>query len=141
MLAKGVGSTARSVGRARELEPGHRRDGIALALLGIAVVVAASSWFGAARPVGEWIDTFLRVLIGSAVVLVPIVARRGRRGADAHRTRPEARPRLILGAAMIVLPDARAVASVGGLAGGSRRAPARRRLHRLRASAVRCRTG
>ena len=32
MLAKGAGTTARSVGRARELEPGHRRDGIALAL-------------------------------------------------------------------------------------------------------------
>ncbi|PRC54655.1 cell division protein FtsK, partial [Mycobacterium sp. ITM-2017-0098] len=26
MLAKGAGSTARSVGRARDLEPGHRRD-------------------------------------------------------------------------------------------------------------------
>ena len=64
MLAKGAGSTARSVGRARDLEPGHRRDGIALALLGIAVVIAASSWFDAARPVGAWIDTFLRVLIG-----------------------------------------------------------------------------
>src|ERR1700736_7007374 len=73
MLAKGAGSTARSVGRARDLEPGHRRDGIALALLGIAVVIAASSWFGAARPVGAWIDTSLRTLIGSAVVLVPIV--------------------------------------------------------------------
>lgn len=72
MLAKGAGSTARSVGRARELEPGHRRDGIALALLGIAVVIAASSWFDAARPVGAWIDTFLRVLIGSSVALVPI---------------------------------------------------------------------
>jgi len=34
ILAKGTGSTARSVGRAREIDPGHRRDGIALALLG-----------------------------------------------------------------------------------------------------------
>src|SRR5437868_4351847 len=73
MVAKGAGSTARSVGRARDLEPGHRRDGIALALLGIAVVIAASSWFDAARPVGQWIDTFLRIMIGSAVALVPVV--------------------------------------------------------------------
>jgi DNA segregation ATPase FtsK/SpoIIIE, S-DNA-T family len=72
MLAKGAGSTARSVGRARDLEPGHRRDGIALALLGVAVVIAASSWFDAARPVGAWIDTCLRVLIGSSVALVPL---------------------------------------------------------------------
>src|SRR6185312_16033840 len=64
LLAKGTGSTARSVGRARDIDPGHRRDGIALALLGTAVIVIASSWFDAARPVGGWIDNFLRVLIG-----------------------------------------------------------------------------
>ena len=68
MLAKGTGSTARSVGRAREIDPGHRRDGIALALLGIAVVIAASSWFDAARPVGAWVDSVVRIFIGSAVV-------------------------------------------------------------------------
>lgn len=104
MVAKGAGSTARSVGRARELEPGHRRDGIALALLGLAVVVAASSWFDAARPVGEWIDTIVRVIIGSAVVLVPLAL--AVIGVTLMRTEPdpEARPRLILGFAMIALP-------------------------------------
>ena len=71
MLARGAGSTARSMGRARDIDPGHRRDGIALALLGVAVVVIASSWFDAARPVGGWIDNVLRVLIGSAVLLLP----------------------------------------------------------------------
>src|SRR3954454_2775008 len=73
MVAKGAGSTARSVGRARDLEPGHRRDGIALGLLALAVVLAASSWFDAARPVGGWIDSTLRVVIGSAVVLTPLL--------------------------------------------------------------------
>ncbi|MGV0742296.1 DNA translocase FtsK 4TM domain-containing protein [Mycolicibacterium sp. XJ870] len=104
MLAKGAGSTARSVGRARDIEPGHRRDGIALALLGIAVVVAASSWFDAARPVGAWIDTALRTLIGGPVVLVPIVL--GAIAVTLMRTEPdpESRPRLILGTAMIALP-------------------------------------
>ena len=104
MLAKGAGTTARSVGRARDLEPGHRRDGIALALLGFAVVIAASSWFDAARPVGEWIDTFLRVLIGAAVVLVPIVLAAVAVVLMRTEPDPEARPRLILGAAMIALP-------------------------------------
>ncbi|HEX2286405.1 MAG TPA: DNA translocase FtsK, partial [Mycobacterium sp.] len=104
MLARGAGSTARSVGRARELEPGHRRDGIALALLGIAVVIAASSWFDAARPVGQWIDTFLRVLIGSAVVLLPIALAAIAVVLMRTEPDPEARPRLILGAAMIALP-------------------------------------
>jgi len=104
MLAKGAGSTARSVGRARDLEPGHRRDGIALALLGIAVVIAASSWFDAARPVGQWIDTFLRVLIGSGVLLVPIGLAAIAVVLMRTEADPEARPRLILGAAMITLP-------------------------------------
>lgn len=104
MVAKGAGSTARSVGRARDLEPGHRRDGMALGLLGIAVVVAASSWFDAARPVGGWIDTVVRTVIGGAVVLVPIIL--GVIAVMLMRTEPDldARPRLILGSAMIGLP-------------------------------------
>lgn len=104
MVAKGAGSTARSVGRARDLEPGHRRDGIALALLGLAVVVAASSWFDAARPVGGWIDIVLRTVVGGAVVLVPIVL--GVIAVVLMRTEPnlDARPRLILGSVMIALP-------------------------------------
>src|SRR6195256_2493312 len=101
MVAKGAGTTARSVGRARDLEPGHRRDGIALGLLGIAVVLVASSWFDAARPVGQWIDTFLRVLVGSAVVLVPILLAAVAAVLMRSEPDPEARPRLILGTAMI----------------------------------------
>ncbi|MCV7415344.1 DNA translocase FtsK [Mycolicibacterium litorale] len=104
MLAKGAGSTARSVGRAREIEPGHRRDGIALALLGVAVVVAAGSWFDAARPVGEWIDMVLRSLVGDAVVLVPLVLAAVAVVLMRSEPDPEARPRLILGSAMITLP-------------------------------------
>ncbi len=104
MLARGAGSTARSVGRARELEPGHRRDGIALALLGIAVVIAASSWFGAAGPVGAWIDTFMRVLVGSSVALVPLLLAVVAVLLMRTEPNPDARPRLILGVAMIALP-------------------------------------
>ncbi|WP_407663230.1 FtsK/SpoIIIE family DNA translocase [Mycolicibacterium confluentis] len=104
MLARGAGSTARSVGRARDIDPGHRRDGIALALLGVAVVIAASSWFEAAGPVGAWIDGALRTLVGSAVVVLPLLI--GGIAVVLMRTapNPEVRPRLILGASMIGLP-------------------------------------
>jgi DNA segregation ATPase FtsK/SpoIIIE, S-DNA-T family len=104
MLAKGTGTTARSVGRARDIDPGHRRDGIALALLALAVVSAASSWFDAARPVGAWVDSVLRLFIGSAVVVLPVLTV----GVAALMMRtepnPDARPRLVLGAAMVALP-------------------------------------
>jgi DNA segregation ATPase FtsK/SpoIIIE, S-DNA-T family len=104
MVARGVGGTARSVGRAHDIDPGHRRDGVALALLGVAVVIAASSWFDAARPVGAWIDGTSRTLIGSAVILVPIAL--AAIAVTLMRTgpNPESRPRLILGATMITLP-------------------------------------
>lgn len=104
MVAKGAGTTARSVGRARDLEPGHRRDGIALGLLGLAVVLVASSWFDAARPVGGWIDTVVRAVIGSAVALMPILLIVIAVVLMRTEPNPEARPRLILGAAMIGLP-------------------------------------
>ena len=103
-VARGAGSTARSVGRAREIEPAHRRDGIALGLLALAVVIAAASWFDAARPVGSWIDSMLRTLVGAAVVLLPLLA--AGVAVLLMRTEPheQARPRLALGAAMIGLP-------------------------------------
>ena len=104
MLAKGTGSTARSVGRAREIDPGHRRDGIALALLGIAVVIAASSWFDAARPVGAWVDSGVRIFIGSAVVALPVVMAVIAVLLMRTEPNPEARPRLVLGATMVALP-------------------------------------
>lgn len=105
MLARGAGSTARSVGRAREIDPGHRRDGIALALLGIAVVVVAASWFDAARPVGGWIDDFLRVLIGAAVLVLPVALIAIAAVLMRTEPDPDARPRMRLGAAMIALPS------------------------------------
>ena len=104
MLAKGTGSTARSVGRAREIDPGHRRDGIALALLGVAVVIAAGSWFHAARPVGAWIDAMVRVFIGSAVGVLPVVLAAVAVLLMRTEPNPEARPRLVLGSTMVALP-------------------------------------
>ncbi|UMB67871.1 FtsK/SpoIIIE family DNA translocase [Mycobacterium paraterrae] len=104
MLAKGTGSTARSVGRARDIDPGHRRDGIALALLGVAVIIAASSWFDAARPVGAWVDSGVRIFIGSAVVVLPLVMAAVALLLMRTEPNPEARPRLVLGATMVALP-------------------------------------
>jgi DNA segregation ATPase FtsK/SpoIIIE, S-DNA-T family len=104
LLARGVGGTARSVGRAHDIDPGHRRDGIALALLGVAVVVAASCWFDAARPVGQWIDDGLRMFIGAAVGLVPVLLAVVAVALMRTSPNPDLRPRLILGSAMIAVP-------------------------------------
>jgi DNA segregation ATPase FtsK/SpoIIIE, S-DNA-T family len=103
MAARGTGGAARSIGRARDIEPGHRRDGIALVLLGLAVVVAASSWFDAARPIGAWVDFVLRTFIGSAVLALPVVMAGVAVVLMRTPPNPDARPRLILGASLIAL--------------------------------------
>ena len=92
------------MGRAREIEPGHRRDGIALGLLALAVIIAAASWFDAARPVGAWIDSGLRTFVGATVVLLPLLI--AAVALVLMRTEPhhQARPRLVLGSAMVALP-------------------------------------
>ncbi len=104
MVARGAGSTARSVGRARDIEPGHRRDGLALGLLALAVVIAAASWFDAARPVGAWIDSGLRTMVGGSVVLLPLLIAVAAVILMRTEPHPETRPRLVLGTAMICLP-------------------------------------
>ncbi len=103
MAARGTGGAARSIGRARDIDPGHRRDGIALLLLGLSVVVAASSWFDAARPVGAWVDTLLRTFIGSGVLALPVITAAVAVTLMRTQPNPDARPRLILGACLIAL--------------------------------------
>lgn len=104
LVARGAGSTARSVGRARDIEPGHRRDGIALGLLALAVVIAAASWFDAARPVGAWIDSGLRTFVGGAVILLPLLIAAVALLLMRTEPNPQDRPRLVLGTLMIALP-------------------------------------
>ncbi|MCV6968912.1 FtsK/SpoIIIE family DNA translocase [Mycobacterium bohemicum] len=103
LAARGTGGAARSIGRARDIDPGHRRDGIALVLLGASVVVAASSWFHAARPVGAWVDTVLRTFIGSGVLVLPLITAAVAVALMRTEPNPDARPRLILGASLIAL--------------------------------------
>ncbi|MDT5147472.1 MAG: segregation ATPase FtsK/SpoIIIE, family [Mycobacterium sp.] len=103
MAARGTGGAARSIGRAHDIEPAHRRDGIALVLLGVSVVVAASSWFHAARPVGAWVDTVVRTFIGSGVLVLPLVTAAVAVALMRTEPNPDARPRLILGASLIAL--------------------------------------
>ena len=132
MLAKGTGSTARSVGRAREIDPGHRRDGIALALLGRGRRHRCQ-FLVRRRPPGRRMGRLggahLHRLGGGGAARGH---RRGRSAVDAHRAEsggpPPAGARRDDGGAAGTGP----LASVGRLAGHSGRARARRGIHRLR---------
>ncbi|SDI73088.1 DNA segregation ATPase FtsK/SpoIIIE, S-DNA-T family [Rhodococcus triatomae] len=130
MLARGVGATTRTVSRAADIEEGHRRDGIGLGLLAMSVVVAGSVWFSAGGPVGEWIETGVRAVFGSASALLPLVAASIAIVLMRTEPKPEIRPRLVLGSLLLGLPilglwhliagaptDASARASAAGFVG------------------------
>ncbi|TKJ20123.1 DNA translocase FtsK [Blastococcus sp. CCUG 61487] len=100
LLARGAGGLARSVARPEEAEPlapEHRRDGVGLAVLGLAVVLGAAAWTNGIGPVGVALSDGVRWVIGSLVMVLPVVLffaalRLLRRG-----PRPEARGRLVIG--------------------------------------------
>jgi S-DNA-T family DNA segregation ATPase FtsK/SpoIIIE len=72
-VAHGVGAVARSIGHtARDLEPEHRRDGVGLFLLGIAVVVAAAVWWQLPGSVMDATRTVVEGSVGKVGFLVPL---------------------------------------------------------------------
>ena len=69
-----IGGTARRVGRgARDLDPAHRRDGIAFALLGLVIVVAAREWWGLSGTAGDLVHNVVAGTFGRVGVVVPVV--------------------------------------------------------------------
>ena len=76
MVAAGaVGWAARAIGRgARDLDPHHRRDGVGLLTLGVAIVLAASLWGRMGNPVGRAIHTAATGAFGSLAWVIPVLA-------------------------------------------------------------------
>jgi DNA segregation ATPase FtsK/SpoIIIE, S-DNA-T family len=73
-LAHVAGGTVRRIGHgARELEPEHRRDGIGLFLLALAVLVATSEWWGLHGTTGEVIHAVVAGTLGRVAYAAPIV--------------------------------------------------------------------
>jgi S-DNA-T family DNA segregation ATPase FtsK/SpoIIIE len=73
-IAHGVGSATRTIGRsAAELDPAHRRDGIGLAVLGVAIVTASAVWWGLGSPAGRVLGNFLHGTFGSLAWTVPLL--------------------------------------------------------------------
>jgi DNA segregation ATPase FtsK/SpoIIIE, S-DNA-T family len=66
-VAHAIGALVRSVGGvARDLDPEHRRDGVGLTFVGLALIVAASIWWNMPGAVG---DTVRSVIAGSMGVV------------------------------------------------------------------------
>jgi S-DNA-T family DNA segregation ATPase FtsK/SpoIIIE len=73
-MARGFGAAARAVGsgaRELKLEPAQRRDGLALAVLALALVTASAVWWSAGGPAGGLIARLLRTVVGSGASWLP----------------------------------------------------------------------
>ncbi len=82
----------------------HRRDGTALGLLALGLLVGASVWFGAAGPVGAFIEALTRAVIGSAAVLLPLALVALAIVLMRRPAAPERRGRYLGGGFLVVLP-------------------------------------
>ncbi|MET7646914.1 DNA translocase FtsK [Streptomyces sp. NPDC005426] len=102
--AHAVGALFRGIGRgAKGLDPAHRKDGVALLLLGLALIVAAGTWSNLRGPVGDLVEMLVTGAFGRLDLLVPILL-----GAVAVRLilypeKPEANGRIVIGLSALVI--------------------------------------
>ncbi|TDE54582.1 DNA translocase FtsK [Nonomuraea mesophila] len=74
LVANGIGSTARALGKnARELDPAHRRDGMGLAVLAAAIVVAGMTWRNSDGAVSSVVNATARGVFGSLAWALPLL--------------------------------------------------------------------
>ncbi|MEU4659319.1 DNA translocase FtsK [Streptomyces sp. NPDC023723] len=103
-LAHAVGAVFRGIGQgAKNLDPAHRKDGVALLLLAIALIVAAGTWADLKGPVGDLVEILVTGAFGRLDLLVPILL-----GAVAvrfirHPEQPEANGRIVIGLSALVI--------------------------------------
>ncbi len=114
-VASVAGGAVRRVGRSvDQLEPEHRRDGLGLLLLALAVVVATREWWGLTGTAGEIIHTVAAGTFGRAALILPLVLlafgiRLMRRPDDGHGTN-----RLMIGTVVLGLSVCGVLHIVGG---------------------------
>ncbi|MFF4699223.1 DNA translocase FtsK [Streptomyces chattanoogensis] len=102
--AHGIGAVFRHFGRgAKNLDPAHRKDGLALLLLGLALVIAAGTWSSLSGPVGDLVELLITGAFGRLDLVVPIllgvIALRLMR----HPEQPEANGRIVIGLSALVV--------------------------------------
>ncbi|HEX6196768.1 MAG TPA: DNA translocase FtsK 4TM domain-containing protein [Jiangellaceae bacterium] len=72
-VAHVLGGIIRRLGTARELDPEHRRDGVGLALIGGALVVAAAVWWDIDGDVADVVRTVVLGSVGTGAYVVPLL--------------------------------------------------------------------
>ncbi|HEX4250587.1 MAG TPA: DNA translocase FtsK, partial [Pseudonocardia sp.] len=102
VIGMAFGGLRKAAGRTRELDPAHRRDGIGIVLLVLAVVTAAGVWWSAGGPIGAAVKIGLTTVIGAASAPLPLVLLGIGIYLMSTPSRPEIRPRVVLGGLLLV---------------------------------------
>ncbi len=106
-IGRGIASVGRSMGRAvrrtGDLDPVHRRDGLGVALLVLAVISAAGLWFGTGGPVGRALTTAISYVVGLGAVVLPVLLAVAGVALMVRTPSPDARPRVAVGSLLVSL--------------------------------------
>ncbi|MFJ4978278.1 DNA translocase FtsK [Streptomyces coeruleorubidus] len=103
-VAHAVGAVFRGIGQgAKNLDPAHRKDGVALLLLGIALIVAAGTWADLKGPVGDLVEILVTGAFGRLDLLVPILLAVVAVRFIRHPEKPEANGRIVIGLSALVI--------------------------------------
>ncbi|MFF5023222.1 DNA translocase FtsK [Streptomyces collinus] len=103
-LAHAVGAVFRGIGQgARNLDPAHRKDGVALLLFGIALIVAAGTWADLRGPVGDLVEILVTGAFGRLDLLVPILLAVIAVRFIRHPEKPEANGRIVIGLSALAI--------------------------------------
>ncbi|KPI18013.1 cell division FtsK/SpoIIIE [Actinobacteria bacterium OK074] len=103
-LAHTVGALFRGIGRgAKGLDPAHRKDGVALLLLGLALIVAAGTWADLRGPVGDLVEILVTGSFGRLDLLVPLLLGGVAARFFFHPEKPEANGRIVIGLSALVV--------------------------------------
>ncbi|MFG2502070.1 DNA translocase FtsK [Streptomyces sp. NPDC048441] len=103
-VAHSVGALFRGIGRgAKGLDPAHRKDGLALLLLGVALIVAAGTWSNLRGPVGDLVEMLVTGAFGRLDLLLPILLAVIGVRLIRHPEKPDANGRIVIGLSALVI--------------------------------------
>ncbi|QOV43406.1 DNA translocase FtsK [Streptomyces chromofuscus] len=103
-LAHAVGAVFRGIGQgAKNLDPAHRKDGVALLLLALALIVAAGTWSNLRGPVGDLVEILVTGTFGRLDLLTPILLAVVAVRFIRHPEQPEANGRIVIGLSALLI--------------------------------------
>ncbi|WP_181783148.1 DNA translocase FtsK 4TM domain-containing protein [Pseudonocardia pini] len=102
-VVKMTKSAGRAAGRTREIDPAHRRDGLGVLFIVLAVISAAGIWWGAGGPVGRGFSAGVGAVFGLAGALLPVILLIVGVVLMTTPSHPEARPRIAVGTLLLTL--------------------------------------